>query len=85
MTSQTPRQARIAAKSAAAAQAAAAQAAKRASRSTGPKLIADPAGRSNGVPPMKATPAGLSDDKILRDMPITAKDLGKIKKFYGIK
>jgi hypothetical protein len=71
MTSQTPRQARIAAKSAAAAQAAAAQAAKRASRSTGPKLIADP--------------AGLSDDKILRDMPITAKDLGKIKKFYGIK
>lgn len=71
MPSPTPRQARIDAKKIALAQAAAAQAAKRASRSTGPKMSVDP--------------AGLSDDKILRDMPITAKDLGKIKKYYGIK
>ncbi len=43
MPSLTPREARIAAKNAAVAEAVARAAAKRASRSSGPKLIADPA------------------------------------------
>lgn len=43
MPSLTPREARIAARVAAAAEAAAAREAKRASRLSGPKLIADPA------------------------------------------
>jgi hypothetical protein len=61
-------------------------------RITNPKLSVDPMPKKlpseitkGQQKPGNLRPAGLSDDKILRDMPITAKDLGKIKKYYGIK
>jgi hypothetical protein len=50
-------------------------------RITGPKLSVDPAPKNSS----NLRQVSFSDDKILRDMPITAKDLNKIKKHYGIK
>ena len=49
-----------------------------------PKLVVDPKPGGKGKPKLVVDPKPSIDDDIVRMMPITSKQLGQIKKRYGI-